>query len=345
MKTRMLFLGLLVVSCLSLPVWAEPAPGPSNDSFIGEYEGVYRWTGHTDTAIKGLVVSEGQGLYRVIVQGGNECSFVLHGALEGPKVSFLGFVNSSLWNGSVAGDTLKLNRADAGYGGEIEMKKTERHSPTEGLKPPKDAVVLLPFEAGKAPDLSAWTNDKWLAFDDGSMGVKPRTGDNTTKEKIGDCQMHLEFYLPHMPEASGQGRANSGVYIQARYEIQVLDSFGVIPQGSGDCGSFYKISASSMNVCLPPEHWQTYDITFRAARLNPDGTQKEPAYITVKHNGVVIQDNVKLVEQTAGGIEGPGTPADILRLQDHGNNVRYRNIWYTPLKEEVKKESKKAVKK
>ena len=345
MKMRMVLLGLLVVSCLSLPGWAEPAPNPSNDPFIGEYEGVYRWTGRADAAIKGLVVSEGPGLYRAIVQGGNECSFVLHGSLEGPKVTFLGFVNSSMWNGNVTGGTLKINRGDMGYGGEIEMKKMDRHSPTEGLKPPKDAVVLLPYESGKAPDLSAWTNDKWYAYDDGSMGVRPRCGDNLTKEKIGDCQMHLEFYLPHMPEAAGQGRANSGVYVQGRYEIQVLDSFGVIPHGSGDCGSFYKISASGQNVCLPPEQWQTYDITFRAARLNPDGSQKEPAFITVKHNGVVIQDNVKLPEPTAGGIEGPGAPADALRLQDHGNSVRFRNIWYTPLKEEIKKDAKKSAKK
>jgi hypothetical protein len=333
MKTHLILLCALVLACLSLPVWAEQPPAPSGDPFMGEYEGVYRWTGHPDLAVKGRVVTEGPGLYRAIVIGGDDCSFTLHGQLEGPIVSFMGFVNTFMWMGKVSADVLTIAREDADYGGVVEMKKMDRHSPTEAQAPPQGAVVLLPYAPDKAPDMSAWSNNRWKAFEDGSMGVNPGTGDNTTKAKIGDCQLHLEFYLPHMPEASGQGRANSGVYVENRYEIQVLDSFGVLPQSSGDCGSFYKISTASPNACFPPEHWQTYDITFHAARLNKDGTQREPAHITVVHNGTVIQDNVSLPEPTAGGTEGPGAAEDVLRLQDHGNRVRYRNIWYTPIKE------------
>lgn len=340
MKPHMLLVGILALGCVSLlasvslPASAEPAPAPSGDPFIGEYEGVYHWVGRPDMPSTGMVVGEGPALYRLVARckGDGEVfnQVEIHGQLEGARVVFRGTSNSAFWNAQATGTEIKV---DGDYGNSFELKKIERKSPTEGQAPPKDAVVLLAFEPGKAPDLSAWTNDKWKVFDDGSMCVQPGSGSNTTKAKIGDCQMHLEFYLPHMPGEFGQGRANSGVYVQNRYEIQVLDSFGVLFNASGDCGSFYRVSTARVNATLPPEHWQTYDIDFRAARLNADGTQKEPARISVKHNGILIQENISLPEPTAGGVAGPGASEDILQLQDHGNRVRYRNIWYVPGKD------------
>jgi hypothetical protein len=282
---------------------------------------------------KGLIVAEGPGLYRMVVhclsEGGQVNQVELHGQLEGARVVFRGYSGSASWNAEAAGGELKVGGA---YHSDFELKRVERHSPTEGQAPPKSAVVLLPYENGKPPDMSAWANDKWKAYEDGSMGVQPSSGPNTTKAKIGDCKLHLEFYLPLMAGEFGQGRCNSGVYVQNRYEIQVLDSFGVLPQTAGDCGSLYDISTALVNASLPPEHWQTYDIDFRAARLNADGTLKEAARLTLRHNGIVIQDNLALDKPTPGGTPGPGAAEDILHLQDHGNRVRFRNIWYVPEK-------------
>ncbi|MGI6459862.1 MAG: 3-keto-disaccharide hydrolase [Candidatus Hydrogenedentales bacterium] len=332
MNLRALVWGVLVLWCASVPSLAEPAPEAVNDPFMGEYEGVYHWVGHPDIPATGLIVAEGPGLYRMVAQCQTETgqnNYVeLHGQLVGPRVLFHGYTGSGKWDAEATQDTLNVKGA---YKTSFELKKVERRSPSEGQAPPEGAVVLLPFEPGKAPDLSAWTNGKWKAYDDGSMGVQPGTGPNTTRDKIGDCRLHLEFYLPLMAGAFGQGRCNSGVYMQNRYEIQLLDSFGVQPQTAGDCGGLYDISTPLVNATLPPERWQTYDIEFLAARLNEDGSQKEPARLTVRHNGVVIQDDVALAGPTPGGTEGPGAAEDVLHLQDHGNRVRFRNIWYVPL--------------
>ena len=334
MKTRALFFGVAAVCCVALPVLAEPAPEASGDAFMGEYEGVFHWVGRPDIPAKGLIVAEGPGLYRMVAQcqgEGNQINQVeLHGQLVGPRVTFHGYTGSGLWDAEAAQDMLK---ATGSYDTSFELKKVDRHSTTEGQAPPEGAVVLLPYEPGKAPDMSAWTNGNWKAYDDGSMGVQPGSGPNTTKEKIGDCTLHLEFYMPLMAGDFGQGRSNSGVYLQNRYEVQLLDSFGVLPQTAGDCGGLYDISTPLVNASLPPERWQTYDIEFRAARLNDDGSQKEPARVTLRHNGIVIQDNVSLAGPTPGGTAGPGAKEDILHLQDHGNRVRFRNIWYLPLKD------------
>lgn len=334
MSTRILVFGVATVCFAAMPVLAEPAPAPSGDLFMGEYEGLFHWVGRPNIPAKGMIVPEGPGLYRMVAQcltEGNQINHVeLHGQLVGPRVIFHGYTGSGTWDAEAANDTLKVTGA---YDTWFELKKVERHSPTEGQAPPEGAVVLLPYEPGKAPDMSAWNNTKWKAYDDGSMGVQPHSGPNTTKAKIGDCKLHLEFYMPLMAGAFGQGRSNSGVYVQNRYEIQLLDSFGVLPQTAGDCGGLYDVSAPLVNACLPPERWQTYDIEFRAARLNDDGSQKEPAKLTVRHNGVVIQENVNLTGPTPGGTAGPGAAEDILHLQDHGNPVRFRNIWYVPLKD------------
>jgi hypothetical protein len=156
----------------------------------------------------------------------------------------------------------------------------------------------------------------------------------TTKMPVHDFQLHLEFRTPYMPQARGQGRGNSGVYIQQRYEVQILDSFGLAGVKDG-CGGLYKQTAPAVNMCLPPLAWQTYDIWFTAAKWSEDGKSKvKNASITVLHNGVAIHSQQEFVDKTGGGkVEGPRDFPII--LQDHGNPVTFRNIWVAPLTENV----------
>lgn len=151
-------------------------------------------------------------------------------------------------------------------------------------------------------------------------------GSIRTKQVFDDCQLHVEFWLPLMPEARGQARANSGVYLQGRYEVQVLDSYGLDSQNN-DCGAIYGVAAPLVNACRPPQHWQSYDIIFRAPKFDETGKVISKARITVLQNGVLIQENVDVLGITTAGVSGDlKTPGPIM-LQDHGNAVRYRNVW------------------
>jgi len=168
---------------------------------------------------------------------------------------------------------------------------------------------------------------------DGEMQSVPKTGSIMTKRDYTDFMMHAEFRTPQMPDnVKGQGRGNSGIYIQRRYELQILDSYGLEPKNN-ECGAIYTFKAPDKNVCKKPGEWQTYDILFRAARwADKDGKPEkvQNARITVFQNGVLIQDNVEVPRKTgAGQPEGP-KPLPIL-LQEHGNEVSFRNIWIMPL--------------
>lgn len=192
------------------------------------------------------------------------------------------------------------------------LKKIERQSPTLGMKPPTGAIVLF-----DGSNVDAWEPGKLEA--DGFMGVGTRT-----KQKFDSFTLHLEFRTPFMPYATGQARGNSGMYLQDQYECQILDSFGL--EGlDNECGGIYSNSRPLVNMCLPPLTWQTYDVEFQGAKFNSNGEVIEPARCTIKHNGVVIHDNLAL-KVTPGGGRRDQKPGP-LYLQDHGDPVRFRNIW------------------
>lgn len=198
---------------------------------------------------------------------------------------------------------------------------------------PKGAIVLFD---GK--DVSNWTKTngkdevKWTLRDGGVMeGVKGH-GDIITKEKFdGKFKLHLEFRVPYEPGGAGQGRGNSGVYVQGRYEVQILDSYG-LKSKNNDCGAIYEVAAPKENACKAPSVWQSFDIEFTAPKFE-NGKKTEPARMTVHHNGVKIHDDVPIpVDNTRAGLGGdPSKPGPIL-LQDHGHPVQFRNVWLLPSK-------------
>ncbi len=156
-------------------------------------------------------------------------------------------------------------------------------------------------------------------------------GDIVSKQKFQDCIIHIEFMIPVLPDdVKGQDRGNSGVYVQGRYEVQVLDSYG-LQSGHGDCGAIYAIKAPDHNACKPPGQWQAYDITFRAARFDDSGKKIENARITVVQNGVTVQDDLELPRGTPGGLGGESPEPGPILLQDHASPVRYRNIRVVPI--------------
>jgi len=194
------------------------------------------------------------------------------------------------------------------------LTKVERTSPTMGVKAPEGATVLFD---GKNAD--AWNNGKIV---EGSLLGATNC---STKKQFGDHTLHIEFRTPFMPKARGQGRGNSGVYVQGRYECQVLDSFGLEGENN-ECGGIYTIAKPIVNMCFPPTTWQTYDMDFTAAKYDAAGKKTTNAKVTIKHNGVVIHDNIELPKGTPG-YKNEGAGPESIFLQDHGNPVAFRNIW------------------
>ncbi|WP_425555567.1 3-keto-disaccharide hydrolase [Flavivirga amylovorans] len=201
---------------------------------------------------------------------------------------------------------------------------------------PSDAIVLF---NGKNFDNWIHTKDespvKWILNDDGSMTVKDKSGDIQTKQKFGSIQLHIEWQSSTEKRASGQNRSNSGVFLQERYEVQVLDNNDNDTYVNGQVGSIYKQSIPLAKASVPTGEWNTYDIIYHAPEFNPEGEKTKSATITVLHNGILIQDHYEIKGTTPyiGWPKNNPHGKGALRLQDHGDNsgVSYRNIWVREL--------------
>lgn len=350
--SSLLFAGALILSVNPLfaaegasPAWTEVAE--ADVQLMGDYEG--EWLdapkGHYYEINKPLAaqvmnVRPGEYFLRFNQELDHRADayFEGKGTLEGGVIRFEG----NGWKGEVTKDGLK---GTCGQGNkppiQFSLKKVVRSSPTLGAKPPEGAVVLLD---GK--NLDAWEHGggrpvSWHLLENGVMEVRSAAnpeerkqgigGDIQTKQKFGDCKIHLEFRYPVEPGKAGQGRGNSGFFFQGDYEVQILNSYGLEGRWN-ECGALYKTSPPKVNAARPPMEWQTYDIDYKAS-VWKDGKKISSPRITVRLNGVLIHQDEEIPHATAHAFasrfkepQGDGP----IRLQDHSNAIQFRNIWLIP---------------
>lgn len=270
---------------------------------------------YVDERCAAQVIALGEGKFRVVgwragLPGATpdaEKVVEVDAQLSGTEATF----DSADWKGKITNGTLVGTSSE---GTTWTLKKTERISPTLGAKPPEGAVVL--FDGSSA---DAWAGGKLSPDGFLQAGTK-------SKQAFGDCSLHIEFRTPFKPHGRGQDRGNSGVYLQDRHEVQVLDSFGLKGENN-ECGGIYTVAKPRVNMCLPPLAWQTYDIDFESAKFDSAGNKTKNAVISVRHNGVLIHDRVEVPKATGSAGRKEGADLGPIQLQDHGNPVVYRNIW------------------
>lgn len=269
------------------------------------------WDGKNKILLDGKLTSAGA----MFTPAGGKRKYLAPSPAEFSATSKFPPVGQKDWTARITGDTLTGKTDD---GKMFTLKKTARKIPTLGAKPPAGAVVL--FDATNTDEWSRGRLDKANGI------LNTDGGDIVSKRKFLNYTLHLEFMLPYRPDARGQGRGNSGVYMVDLYEVQVLDSFGLDGKNN-ECGGVYQLADPKVNMCLPPLQWQSYDIDFTSAVNDAGGKKMKNAMLTVKHNGVAIHDNIALKDKTGGARSEPeGTPG-VIRLQGHGNPLQYRNIW------------------
>jgi hypothetical protein len=314
-----LICGLLALSlpCLSMAQDRKGAfltgedAGPDFD-IQGEYSGTVDRDGNS-TKIGIQLIAQGDGKFRSIGYVGGlpgdgwdgtpEKRIPGSGQMEGDGRAEITEGKLTLYSG----DNLKI----------AEFPKVRRESPTAGGTPPEGAVVLFDGTTAEHFQGGRMSEDKLLM-----EGV-------TSKQKFGSYNLHVEFMLSFMPYARGQGRANSGCYQQGRYEVQILDSFGLEGKNN-ECGGVYEIADPTVNMCFPPLSWQTYDIAYHAAKFDEEGQKQKNAWMTVEHNGVVVHDKLDLPRGTRAAPVKEGPADGPIYLQNHGNPIRFRNIWLVP---------------
>jgi len=335
-----LLMSVFFCSCAAPKI--RPAPGvdmveKTVDPIMGDWQGTWKLSATEQLPIVAQVIALGDGKYRANLLPKFDLRIepivVLEGGVSGSEVRLSGWANqgrakNTVWDGFIDDNGF----TGVFYGekaGSFALYKIVRNSPTLDAPPPAGAVGL--FEGKNVKnwvqlDKNGKTKKVQWKIVDGAMEVTPETGSIITKRKFNDFKLHLEFRTPFMPKASGQKRGNSGVYLQGRYEIQILDSYGLEGRDN-ECGGIYKVSVPLANMCAPPMQWQTFDITFHAARFDKTGNKIKNARVTVMQNGLKIHDNVELPGPTAGGLGGQEDQPGGIYLQDHKDPVQFRNIW------------------
>ena len=317
-----IFTSLVLVAVFTLPALAagptytDPDKADADFAYQGEYVGTVK-SDDGDRRVGVQIIALGQGKFHAVGYHGGlpgdgwdrgEKKEVDGELKDGEVVFDAGEAKAKLKDGSIT--------IISAEGAEIcKLDKINRSSTTLGSKPPEGAVIL--FE-GKSAD----------AFEGGKMTEDGLLQQGcSSKQKFGSCKVHIEFRLPYQPEDRGQARGNSGIYVGGRYECQMLDSFGLEGKDN-ECGGLYSVKAPDVNMCLPPLAWQTYDIDYTAAKYEGDKLVANPR-VTIEHNGVVIHKDVELPGErsTTAAPNKPGPEPGPIYLQDHGNPVRYRNIW------------------
>jgi hypothetical protein len=302
---------------IALVLALAPAAPPEAD-VQGLYEGALK-----DVKLEARVVAMGKEAYKIFLRqdlgGGKVAKVELDGKAEGDSVAFKNKGGETEWTATWGPGVLKGTAGGTAF----EAKRVQRKSPTLGKEPPKGAIVLLD---GKNFDqvTKSKSEEDWKPAEDGSIQV-PKGGMNSKQQFDCSYDLHVEFLCPLQPTQRGQGRGNSGCYQANGDEVQVLDSFGMDTYKGGGCGGLYNYKDPDVFdvftlASLPPLEWQTYDIEYRVEKI--DGKLTGKPKITVYHNGIKIHDQAELKFPAKKGS---------LHFQDHGNPVRFRNIWLVPL--------------
>jgi hypothetical protein len=302
---------------------------PAEEAVQGFYEGTYK-DATSEQKLEARVVACGRGTFKIFVRqtsaDGTLAKVELDGKIEDEALKFTGPAGDCTWSAAYAADGIQ---GTCGPNVLMHLKRVVRQSPTFDAKPPEGAIVLLDgknFDELTRRPLPNGVEQPWKMVDDGGIEV-PKGGMNTKRVFDGSFRLHVEFKIPFMPEARGQGRGNSGVYLPNGDEIQVLDSFGMTTYKGGGCGGIYAYKDPDLFdqfslVSFPPLVWQTFDVQYRVQKQ--DGKPVGKPRVTVEHNGVRIHDDVEVnLPARVGGFH----------FQDHGNPVHYRNIWVLPLED------------
>lgn len=307
----------LALACAKGPVYTDPDNVDVDFAIQGEYTGDLVTESETEK-IGVQVIALGNGRFRAVGYPGGlpgdgwDTSEKEEAAAESEAgiVTFQGDDGTA----TIRDGVMLIHNNDGQDSGKLQ--RVVRESPTLGKQPPAGAVVLFDGTSAENFKNGRMTGDGLL-----TPGI-------TSRQTFGSHHLHVEFRLPYQPEDHGQARGNSGLYVQGRYEIQILDSYGLKGRDN-ECGGIYSVQAPAVNMCFPPLSWQTYDVEFTAARYDGDGQLVENPRITVLHNGVMIHEDLELPGDrvTPGGPSDAGPHPGPVFLQDHGNPVRYRNIW------------------
>lgn len=316
-------MGLAFTSLGCAQEYATPAEAASDPDFHiqGEYLGSVSFDGAQDPTRVGIqLAAQGQGKFK---------GFIYLGGLPGDgwvtddggqKAITAERTNNVLQTEPIRGVTFrhedgKFIARDEKDTEKGSLERIIRTSPTEGKAAPESAIVLF-----DGSNVERWKEGARIVEGD-LLNHGARSADH-----YGDIYLHVEFRPGFMPSARGQQRTNSGIYIQNRYEVQILDTFAM-PQSDSMCASLYRFKAPMMNMSFPPLQWQTYDIFFRAPRFDDSGNKTENTRITLFHNGVLVHDDLELQSGTGVGGRRPEVPKEHFFLQDHTGPVVFRNVW------------------